>query len=31
VAYAVGTLLANNAGEIERMKLFISGYGDSLA
>lgn len=30
VAYAVGALLANNAGETERMRQFLIGHGDSV-
>jgi len=30
VAYAVGALLANNAGDTDRMKTFLRGYGESL-
>jgi len=31
VAYAVGALLANNAGDADRMKRFLTGYGTSIA
>ena len=31
VAYAVGALLANNAGETDRMRDFLVGYGESLS
>ena len=30
VAYAIGALLANNAGDTDRMKMFLAGYGESL-
>ncbi len=30
VAYAVGALLANNAGETDRMRQFLIGHGDSV-
>ena len=30
VAYAIGALLANNAGDTARMKNFLAGYGESL-
>ena len=31
VAYAVGALLANNAGDTDRMRDFLVGYGESLS
>ena len=31
VAYAVGALLANNAGDTDSMRQFLIGYGESLS
>ena len=31
VAYAVGALLANNAGDTERMRQFLIGHGESVS